>query len=193
MQPEEFFDTMFNYFNSTCDKWYSMLMTPKDWGTTQGANVPMGYEFDILYDSISDKKVSIEVPDSMWKPSAQSVDTCSPHGVGKILPISNTKCIGHNHPNCATMVNNTPTNELPTATDIMGIVNVARVLGSSWSFVISSTGLACYWTQSKNIDFGPEEYDDVALQGLSSGDLSEATEYLKVHGISIKVYYWSRI
>ncbi len=84
MQPEEFFDRMFNYFNSTRDKWYSMLMTPRDWGAIQGANIPMGYEFDILYDSISDKKVRIEVPDSMWKPSAQSVDTCSPHGVGKI-------------------------------------------------------------------------------------------------------------
>ncbi len=208
MEPSEFFDIMFNYFNTKRNDWYKMFITPKHWGHVQGANVPMGHEFDIEFE-ITDNipRIKVHVPDEFWNLEQHNVqDTCEPHGVGRVLPITSVKCIGHNHPMCALDIMEVETNELPTGTDINSVLNVARALGSAWSFVVSSVGLACYWVDERSADrepkvlsegqgpdreFTPEEYDEIALQGLQQGDLSNALRYLNQNGINIKIYYWN--
>lgn len=188
MTCENRFKQLYNFLKKRNQRWYKLLTTPHDWGLANGIIVPMGYEFDIYVEFTldNDPVVYTEIPENMTHALV-----CTANGTGKILSIgSGIKIVGHNHPMCAEQVNGTSRNMLPTSVDITGVLNVANALGSGWSFIVSRHGLCMYWAYKGNSSFNPEEYDSIAIECLSTGDLTNAIEYLKHIGVDILYQDW---
>ena len=216
MDPLQCFNLLYDFLKSRKSRWFDLITKPYEWGLRNNHVIPMGYEFDIIAEftdtlqaqsqrsPVADCNQVVVKTELPVEHSNEASTECVAHGIGKVLHIGKI-CIGHNHPMCANMVNNTKSNMLPTYTDINSVINVAAKLGSGWSFVMSSDGLMIYWTYGhENSNFDPDVYSKMAIECLQSAtsvddrawsvhngaECTNVEEYLRNCGVFTKYREW---